>query len=223
MNDVSPAPLRNGQAAAAENVQHRLIIGEHIGFESRQAGLSGKKYEVAEQEARDPLPAISASGQKSELSTLWPFSPLDGVAAAAKQGLHAVLLRSDHQCRHLAGIDFGELPEFGIRQLLLGAEEAPIDRFPVKRVECFEDARAVFGADGSDCDLGAILQGLGDDIVAWIDQRPGSIDNVITAVYIERLAGDQFGPVHREEGHGDANVLDGDETASRRLCLSLGD
>ena len=46
--------------------------------------------------------------------------PLDGVAAAAKQGLHAVLLRSvTTNADTWLKFDFGELPEFGIRQLFL--------------------------------------------------------------------------------------------------------
>ena len=79
------------------------------------------------------------------------------------------------------------------------------------------------GADGSNRDLRAVFQRLAGEIIAWIDHRPGSVDDVIAAVDIERLAGDQFGPVHRQEGHGDADILDRDEAAGRRLGLGLGD
>ena len=44
------------------------------------------------------------------------------------------------------------------------------------------------------------------------DNRSASIDNVIAAVDIERLTGDQLRPVHREKSHRNANVLDSGST-----------
>jgi hypothetical protein len=46
-------------------------------------------------------------------------------------------LLGDHQSDNVAEIDVGQLLEIAFGQLLLGAEEAPIDRFPVKALEGF--------------------------------------------------------------------------------------
>ena len=46
------------------------------------------------------------------------------------------------------------------------------------------------------------------------------IDDVVTAVDIERLAGDELRRVMREERGGDTHVVDADETAGG--CLGLG-
>ena len=48
-----------------------------------------------------------------------------------------------------------------------------------------------------------------------------SVDDVVSAVDVQRLAGNQFGAVHREEGHGDAYVVDRNEAPRRRLRLGL--
>src|SRR5262249_24634768 len=42
-----------------------------------------------------------------------------------------------------------------------------------------------------------------------------SVDDVVAAVDIERLSGDQLGRVVREEGGGDADVVDADQAAGR--------
>jgi hypothetical protein len=47
------------------------------------------------------------------------------------------------------------------------------------------------------------------------------VDNVIATVNVKCLACDELCPVHAEEGHGDAHVFDRNETARRRLRLSL--
>jgi hypothetical protein len=53
--------------------------------------------------------------------------------------------------------------------------------------------------------LGALLCGL------------ASVDDVIAAIDVERLAGDQLGGVERQEGDGEPDVIDRDEAARRRL------
>ena len=93
-------------------------------------------------------------------------------------------------------IDFGELIKLGIWQLLLGAEEASIDRVPVKLIESIENAHPVIHPDGAHRNLCAVLQGLADEIVAMISHRPGSVDDVRAAVDIEPVARDKSGPVH---------------------------
>src|SRR5262249_19846808 len=56
-------------------------------------------------------------------------------------------------------------------------------------------------------------------IVAW---RPlPLVHDVVATVNVKRLAGDEAGCVVREEGGGNAHVLDADEAARRRLCFCL--
>jgi hypothetical protein len=68
-----------------------------------------------------------------------------------------------------------------------------------------------------------IGKGVNERTNTGVELCPRSVDDVITAVDIERLAGDQLRPVHGEEGHRDPNVLDGDEAAGWRLGVGLGD
>src|SRR5262249_16137932 len=49
--------------------------------------------------------------------------------------------------------------------------------------------------------------------------RRNSIDDVIAAVDVERLARDQPRPVHAQEGNRDPHIIDGDEAAAWRLRL----
>src|SRR5262245_40762297 len=56
-------------------------------------------------------------------------------------------------------------------------------------------------------------------IVAW-PPFP-LIHDVVATVNVKRLAGDEAGRVVREEGGGDAHVLDTDEAARRRLRFRL--
>src|SRR6187397_1695843 len=47
------------------------------------------------------------------------------------------------------------------------------------------------------------------------------VDDVIAAVDVEGLAGDQTGRVMRQEGRRGADIVDADETAGRRFRLRL--
>ena len=54
---------------------------------------------------------------------------------------------------------------------------------------------------------------------AWRDAN--LVDDVIAAVDVERLSGDQPGRVVSQEGSRGANVFDADQTARRSLCPRL--
>src|SRR5262249_61290869 len=58
-------------------------------------------------------------------------------------------------------------------------------------------------------------------ISVW--RRLPLIHDMVAAVDVKRFAGDEAGGVVREEGGGDAHVLDADEAARRRLRLRLVD
>lgn len=48
-----------------------------------------------------------------------------------------------------------------------------------------------------------------------------SVDDVIAAIDVHRLAGDQLGAVHGEHGDGHADIINRDKTSARRLRLRL--
>jgi hypothetical protein len=124
---------------------------------------------MPKQEACDAAAALSARGEEGKLGALRVVASLRGETPAAQQNFSAVLLRRHHQARHLPEIDVSELLQLGIRQLLLGAEEAPVDRFGVERPECLEDCRAVLRANGANRDLRAVFQLVMNRIVGEID------------------------------------------------------
>ena len=72
-----------------------------------------------------------------------PNLTLSGVASSANQNLAIRSLRRDDESNDLAEIDIGQLLEFAVAQLLLGTEEAPVDRLPVKVLECLQQAALV--------------------------------------------------------------------------------
>ena len=88
---------------------------------------------MPKQEACDAAAALSARGEESKLGALRVVASLCGETPSAQQNLSAVLMRGRHQGHHALEIDVSELLELGIRQLLFGTEEAPVDRLGVKR------------------------------------------------------------------------------------------
>src|SRR5262245_48978892 len=52
-------------------------------------------------------------------------------------------------------------------------------------------------------------------------EPPQLVDDVVPPVDIERFAGDEAGGIVRQEGGGDADVVDADQAAGRRLRLCL--
>ena len=57
-----------------------------------------------------------------------------------------------------------------------------------------------------------------DDLVHPIEP---SVNNVVAAVDVERLAGDQLRRIHGKECHGDADVLDRHQATRRSFRLRL--
>jgi Icc-related predicted phosphoesterase len=90
------------------------------------------------------------------------------VTSSANQGFAILSLRCDHQCDHLAEIHVGQLLELRLRQNLLWAEEASVNRVSIQVLEHFQDCVAVIVTDGPNCDRSAILQCLAAGIVSRI-------------------------------------------------------
>jgi hypothetical protein len=59
VHDITFAPLRHLQAASAKHVQHWLILGQNIGFESGQASFPGKQREMSQEEAGNATPPVA--------------------------------------------------------------------------------------------------------------------------------------------------------------------
>src|SRR5262245_24488225 len=124
---------------------------------------------MPQQKACNAAAALSARCEESKLGALRVVASLRGKTRAAQQNLSAALLRGHHEGHHALEIDVSELPELGIRELLLGTEKAPVDGLGVKRPECFEDSLAVPRTDGANRDLRAVFQPVMNRIVGEID------------------------------------------------------
>src|SRR4029077_18260870 len=83
---------------------------------------------------------------------------LSGVASSANQNSAIRSLRRDDESNDLAEIDIGQLLELVVAQLFLGAEEAPVHRFPIEVLECFQKAALVASLNGPNGDGVTIFQ-----------------------------------------------------------------
>src|SRR6185312_16201039 len=103
---------------------------------------------MLQEEARDSASAIAFGGQKGQFRAARALGILQRIAAAPYQRLALAGLRSNDQSDNAAEIDLGQLFELGVRQLLLGAEKAPVNRLAIKPLESLQDVRAVLAPDG---------------------------------------------------------------------------
>src|SRR6476646_333428 len=89
---------------------------------------------------------------------------LGGVTSSANQDFAIRSLRRDDERNDLAEIDIGQLLEFAVAQLFLGAEEAPVHRLPIEVLESFQKAALVAYLNGTNGEGGAVLQELAGSV-----------------------------------------------------------
>ena len=132
MSDAAFAALGHREAALAKHVQHGHILGEHIRLEPRQTSPSRQFHEMPQEQACGAATSMGGSRKKCDFRGFRPISRLACVTSASYQGLPVGCLHRDYQGHHAIEVDGRKLLELRGRQLLLRAEEAPIDRFTVK-------------------------------------------------------------------------------------------
>src|SRR5512146_920937 len=113
---------------------------------------------MLQEEARDSSSPIALCGQKCQFRAVGALGILEGIAPAAYQRLAVAGLRGNDESDNAAEIDLGQLFELGVRQRLLGAEEAPVNCLAIQALESLEHARGILSPNGAHRDLRAVLQ-----------------------------------------------------------------
>lgn len=117
---------------------------------------------------RDAMPRpMVTTGHESDLC-LARRGTVRCVAAATHQDFAVAGLVCDQQCHHAAEINVAELCELNLRQFLLWAEKAAIDRFPIEALEGLKKSAGVAGTDGAHSDHGAVLQRLACRVISRV-------------------------------------------------------
>ena len=121
---------------------------------------------MLQNKTRNAAPAEVLGRKESKLSHMRSAGAAHGIASTPK---HPLVVGGRDQGDDIAEVDFGQLLDVGFGQLLLGGEEAPIDRLAVESLECLQNASAIGRRDGENFYLRAIVQSFVCVVVARIN------------------------------------------------------
>jgi hypothetical protein len=156
------------KAAAREDRKHRPIFREHFGFEARNSTAARDCGEMLEQPACDSLPAIAAVHRECDFRGT-PVVVRGHVAATADHGfLRSCSCRGDER-DFAVEVDFDEARQLGLGELLLGSEEAQVDRLGRKSSVGVPHALTVVGSHRADDERRAVAKALLDAETACIE------------------------------------------------------
>ena len=66
MHHATFMPLPHRQSAATEDVEHRVVFGEHVRLELRHALFAADPNEVRQEKACDPAPLVVLFGREGQ-------------------------------------------------------------------------------------------------------------------------------------------------------------
>jgi hypothetical protein len=133
------------EPALAEDLDHLVVVGEHLGRERRDPVALGDAREVREQDGRDAVPLPRVGDEEGDLR-------------AVLGGPHIRAVGDDRRCRATDGDERESVRVVDIDRPMghpvqIGrAEEAEPDRFRGESLEELPDLGLVVGANGPDVD-----------------------------------------------------------------------
>jgi hypothetical protein len=173
------------EPALGEDVEHPIVLAQHVGLELGDAVGAGEHDQVLEQQRAQATALERVPDREGHLGAVrGPRRVVrDGVAGGGDDALLVVEPERRHQRRTPNEVLLRELRELGLGESLLHAEEAEVDRFGAELGEAPRQLGAVVGADGADADRPPVAQNaVGGVVLPAAGHRRGTIGGGAPAV-----------------------------------------
>jgi hypothetical protein len=151
----------DGKAALAEDLDHPVIGGHHLGGEGRDPVALGDPCEVGEEDRRDPVTLVRLGDEERDLGAVAGLPRVGGVGDHLGR---LAGLRDERIAILVVDIDRPRGHPVEVRR----AEEAEHDRLGRDAVEERPDRGSVIGADRADSDRRSVPEDDVDDAVVRV-------------------------------------------------------
>ena len=156
----------HAETALGENLEHPVVVAQHVGLELDDSGRPRDAAEMVEQNRADTASLMLVEYGEGDLGAR---RSRGDIAADADEALVGAGAQRRHQRDVGDEVDFGEAYEVLLAQRTLQSEEAMVDRVLAHVAEVIEQAFLVVGADTADMDRTAIAQDLVRGVISGFE------------------------------------------------------
>ncbi len=175
MEDAGVEGALHRETARRKDLQHTIILAQHIRLEGVDTLPPGDSGQMFEQERADAASLMRIRHRKRHLGVRGGlFVLIDPKRAAHADNMLLLPFLERRDEGHIPReVQLGKVTQLFVSQALFGLEKAKIDRPAAQALEKFEEALLVVGPDRPDVDRAPIAQECVRGIAVWSGHTHG--------------------------------------------------